>query len=249
MAEAILLDYGHTIVNFITNERTLLAAYDEVAILLAHHVAGDVPAAAHLVEHVSQRIARRIEDSYLRQELAELDILQEFQEAFVGIDLQIPATLVRAVAVIEHRALAVETFLPHDHPTALRRLRAAGYRLGLVSNISLLGDLVREDLENLGLLDLFDSVVLSSELGLRKPHPRVYEHALAEIGVPAARAIFVGDRLREDIGGPQQAGMRAVLTHQFRQEQPGTGTPQPDGVIQRLPEILAAVRHMEEAKG
>jgi putative hydrolase of the HAD superfamily len=130
----------------------------------------------------------------------------------------------------------------------LRRLRAAGFRLGLVSNISLLGDLVREDLENLGLLDLFESVVLSSEVGLRKPHPHVYEYALTELGVPAPQAIFVGDRLREDIGGPQQLGMRAILTHQFRQEQPGTGTPRPDAVIQRLPDLVGAVRRGEEVQ-
>jgi FMN phosphatase YigB (HAD superfamily) len=118
MAEAILFDYGHTLVNFITNERALLAAYDDVAALLMRHVAGEVPPASHLLEHISQRIAQRIEDSYLRQELAELDMLREFQEAFAGIDLHLPPDLVREVAVMEHRALAAETFLPHVAPAA-----------------------------------------------------------------------------------------------------------------------------------
>ena len=117
----------------------------------------------------------------------------------------------------------------------MRALRAAGLRLGLVSNITLLGEWVREDLDRLGLLDLFDAVVLSSEEGIRKPHPLIYQTVLDRLSIEGRSAIFVGDRLREDIAGPQAAGMRAVLTHQFRREDPGPETAAPDAVIEGSP--------------
>ncbi|TMG31944.1 MAG: HAD family hydrolase, partial [Chloroflexi bacterium] len=78
----------------------------------------------------------------------------------------------------------------------------------------------------------------SSEVGVRKPHPQIFTDALRKVGVDAARAVFVGDRVREDVQGPQRLGMRAVLTREWRQEDdPGAA----DAVIQRLGELPAVV--------
>jgi FMN phosphatase YigB (HAD superfamily) len=49
--------------------------------------------------------------------------------------------------------------------------------------------------------------------------------------------LFVGDRLIEDVYGSQQLGMRAILTHEFRQEIPD-GTVQPDAIIRGLDQLL-----------
>lgn len=246
MLEAVILDYGHTIVDFVLNEATLLATYEQVRDLLAAYATGEAPSARDLVDRVSYRIGMRIAESYRNQELEELDILREFEQALASLQLQVPVELVRRIAAMEHRALSAETYLPPEHAGALRALRDAGFRVGLVSNITLLGDLVREDIDHLGILDLFDAIVLSSEEGVRKPHPSIYAAALARLGVEGPAAIFVGDRLREDVGGPQQAGMRAVLTRQFRQEEPGPGTPQPDAIIERLAELPATAMALRE---
>ncbi len=242
MIEAVILDFGHTIVDFVLNEALLHVTYEEVRDLLAAEATAEVPSAHALIENVTHRIGQRIEESYLRQDLQELDLLAEFTDCLAGLHLHPPATLVRRIAEMEHRALSAETFLSPENARALRALREDGFRLGLVSNITLLGDMVREDLHRLGVLDLFDAVVLSSEEGIRKPHPRIYEIVLARLGITGERAIFVGDRLREDIGGPQRAGMRAVLTQEFRQEEPGPDTFQPDATIVRLAELPAVVQ-------
>jgi putative hydrolase of the HAD superfamily len=187
----------------------------------------------------------QIDASYERQELQELDLVGCFQEAFHAIGLEVPAAVVRTVVEMEHHALCAELYLPPANTTALQTLRADGFRLGIVSNLTFLADLLRGDLDRLGILDLFDAVIVSSEVGVRKPHPRIYAEALQAMGATPQTTIFVGDRLREDIGGPRAAGMRAVLSHQFRQEAPEPGGPQPDALVEhlaQLPEVARMLR-------
>src|SRR5207237_264278 len=76
--------------------------------------------------------------------------------------------------------------------------------------------LMTQQLAALGLLSSFDGVTFSSEVGVRKPHPEIFTDALRKVGVDAGRAVFVGDRVREDVQGPQRLGMRAVLTREWR---------------------------------
>jgi putative hydrolase of the HAD superfamily len=63
----------------------------------------------------------------------------------------------------------------------------------------------------MGVAELFDTVVLSVDLGWRKPHPAVYRAALERMGIQATDAIFVGDTYIADYVGPRAAGMRALL--------------------------------------
>jgi FMN phosphatase YigB (HAD superfamily) len=53
--------------------------------------------------------------------------------------------------------------------------------------------------------------VTSAEAGVRKPDPRIFEAALAAVGCPPARAIYVGDSFEIDIAGGRAAGIRSVL--------------------------------------
>ena len=73
----------------------------------------------------------------------------------------------------------------------------------------------RAKLRSLGLADAFDVVIFSDELGreFRKPHVAPFERALRELGVPAARAVHIGDRPGKDVVGAVKAGMRAVRVH------------------------------------
>lgn len=101
------------------------------------------------------------------------------------------------------------SFVPfRDAATALGTLRASGIRAAVVSNWDCsLGGLLGE----LGLGGLLDAVVTSAEAGVRKPDPRIFETALAAVGCPPARALYVGDSLGIDIAGGRAAGIRSVL--------------------------------------
>ena len=100
---------------------------------------------------------------------------------------------------------------------------------------------MKAQLAALRLESFFEAVTFSSEVGVRKPHPRIYADALFKLGVEPRNALFVGDRVKEDIQGPKTLGMRAVLTREWRQEEdPGLA----DFVIQRLGELPAIISRL-----
>ena len=87
---------------------------------------------------------------------------------------------------------------------ALRRLRAHGLALAVVANWDYS---LHEHLANHGLCEWFDAVVVSAEIGARKPDPAPFLAALRELGVTAERAVLVGDHLPHDEVGARAAGL------------------------------------------
>lgn len=95
-----------------------------------------------------------------------------------------------------------------DVVPALEALRAGGCGLGIVSNFD---GRVHRILEGLGLARWFESVTLSSQVGVTKPDAAIFARALARHGIGAAQALHVGDSPLEDGEGARAAGLRAVL--------------------------------------
>jgi HAD superfamily hydrolase (TIGR01509 family) len=91
---------------------------------------------------------------------------------------------------------------------ALARLRAAGLKLGVVSNSD---GRVEEALQAAGLRELFDVVVDSALVGVEKPDPRIFHAALDALGVAPEEALYVGDLYEVDVVGARAAGIEAVL--------------------------------------
>jgi putative hydrolase of the HAD superfamily len=106
----------------------------------------------------------------------------------------------------------------HTH-ALLETLRERGLKLGLVSNAFDPGWLLHRDLEQMGLAERLDFSVFSSEVGTRKPHPAIFERALEALGVEPERALFVGDRLYEDVRGASEVGMTTVQALWFRADE------------------------------
>ena len=66
-------------------------------------------------------------------------------------------------------------------------------------------------MQALGVSELLDTVVSSADVGLRKPDPRIFELACANVGVSPNASVHVGDHVYADVLGASAAGMRAVL--------------------------------------
>lgn len=87
--------------------------------------------------------------------------------------------------------------------------RIAGqFKLGLISNGT--GATQRAKLKALAVEALFDPIVISEEVGLRKPDARIFELAITNWHVAADSVLFVGDDPVSDISGARAAGMRAL---------------------------------------
>ncbi len=121
----------------------------------------------------------------------------------------------------------------------LEELRSRGLKIGFVSNTMTRPALMDAQLQQFGLLPLAEVAVYSIAVGHRKPDPKIYEPALSALGVAPERTVFVGDRVREDVRGPQRLGMSAVLTHEFRQEDPADSAPL--AVVSDLTELLGVI--------
>jgi len=83
------------------------------------------------------------------------------------------------------------------------------YKLGLLSNFTH-APAAKTFLANLNLSSLFDAIVVSGELGYRKPHPLTYDTLLDKLGVSAEEIIYVGDNLEDDIEGAEFQGISAI---------------------------------------
>jgi HAD superfamily hydrolase (TIGR01549 family) len=131
-----------------------------------------------------------------------------------------------ALAAVMWRADVSRFRCDEGRATTLEAFRSAGYRIGAVSNTTTAPEKLDAYLETMRLRPLFETVVYSCEVGVRKPDVRIYREALRRMGVEPADAFFVGDRVREDVLGPRAVGIRAALTHEFRQEEPLDARPQ-----------------------
>ncbi len=122
----------------------------------------------------------------------------------------------------------------------IRGLHTRGYRLGIISN--LIGENEVPDwLEEDGLSQYFDSVILSSVCGLRKPDPAIYTLAAKDLGVDAADCVSVADNVKRDLSGAIAAGVGAnILFDSPEKKHPLTFTEEtrPDAVVKDFREIL-----------
>lgn len=121
---------------------------------------------------------------------------------------------------------------------ALRRLRVAGFKLALVSNGH--GPSQREKVSRFGLHRLVELVVIEGELGIGKPDPRVFQHAMDVLGAVPATTWVVGDHLQWEVAAPQAMGMRAAWLDWQGRGLPEGSTVQPDRIVRSLAEFADA---------
>lgn len=97
---------------------------------------------------------------------------------------------------------------PIGENIGLIRVLRPPYRLGIVSNADLT---LRERLAaGLGIVDLFDDIVCSAEVGCAKPEPEIYALACRRLGLPPAACVFVDDA-DLNVRAAEAAGLRGVL--------------------------------------
>jgi len=174
---------------------------------------------------------------------ARLSELLEAASQTLGVDV---AAAVLEEAVAHHLASWTPHIRHHDSAVSvLRRLRARGLRVGLLSNTHWPRGFHEEFLERDGLAPLIDARLYTSEMPFVKPDPSAFATTLAALDVrDTSRAVFVGDRLYDDIWGAQNAGLSAVWVR-------NAVTPDfdvtPDAVIDDLsdlPELLPSMTRM-----
>lgn len=98
----------------------------------------------------------------------------------------------------------------------LLSLREAGAGVYLLSNAQ--SCFTRHEIELLGIDSLFDGIIISSEVGVKKPSEKIFRIAFERFGISACDSVYVGNDLRDDVLGATAVGMRTVY---IRTEQSG----------------------------
>jgi FMN phosphatase YigB (HAD superfamily) len=120
---------------------------------------------------------------------------------------------------------------PERSISILERLRGMGVKLALVSN-AMDGKGIRISLREQGVEPLLDPIIVSEELGIAKPHPRIFRKALEGLRVKASECAYVGDRYEIDVVGAKVAGMYPIYTTEY-----GTEGEPPEGADLSVPTI------------
>jgi putative hydrolase of the HAD superfamily len=209
--DAVLFDYGHTLVDIRWGDETLLEGQGRMLAALGvpelaepfHGLAGELWAEAEASAHDNREVDYV---AVTRAALARLGVSPDDDALHEAMRVQI-------------RAWDDVRFVHPDARALLDELRAMGLRLGYVSNTLDPPDILREVMADEDMVDRVDAIVLSSELGYRKPSPLIYRAALAALDADPARTLFVGDRVLEDVIGPKCEGMTAVLATWFRSDE------------------------------
>ena len=105
------------------------------------------------------------------------------------------------------------------------------YKLAIVSNAT--SQLPRFALKKSGLIRFFQVVVVSRDLGVRKPDPEIFRYALERLKVRPEEAIHVGDSMKHDVKGAKKAGIKVVWIKTEGEEV----TEEPDHVIKGIAEL------------
>lgn len=95
-----------------------------------------------------------------------------------------------------------------DAVETLVQLKRRGLRTAIISNWD---ERLAPLLHAMDLARYFDAIIVSLDVGYRKPAPEIFQRALSALGTPAHRTLHIGDSVVEDVDGATRAGMRAVL--------------------------------------
>ncbi len=217
MIEAVLFDWGNTLVQF---------TWDDELLRAGHRAAlgrDDPEFTARYREAMLGDAPRRPYPDVLRE---------------LGVDD--PDAFINA----EHDVWRPAHAVLGSAQALLESLRGRGIKTGVVANAwPEPARLLRADAAAYGLAGLLDVMVFSDEVGVAKPQPEIFLHALDRLGVEPFAAMFVGDRLEADVRGAADVGMTTVQALWFAADD-CTASVEPDFLAFTPMDVLNAVRRV-----
>lgn len=127
-----------------------------------------------------------------------------------------------------------------DVEKILEEVKKQNYKVGLISNANSI--LPAMKLKDAGLDVYFNKICISSEIGIRKPHPRIFECVLHALQVSPNDAVMVGDHFKLDIFGAKRIGMKAILIHRTEKSKIHDERYSPDFIINSISELPSVLK-------
>ena len=139
----------------------------------------------------------------------ELDLSLVFEQMLTHRGLE--STLAPSLASEFRRMSMVHLGCFRGVKTMLDQLKKKGAGIYLISNAQ--ACFTYDELHSCGLYDLFDGILLSSEVQVKKPDKAIFEIGFEKFGISSENSIYVGNDMRDDILGATGVGMPTVYIH------------------------------------
>jgi putative hydrolase of the HAD superfamily len=173
----------------------------------------------------------------------ELDYEKRLREVFKILNLENAASLALGAWEAYLHEWPLQTTFFNETPSMLKELKG-NYKLGVITNY-MHGPTCREVFKKLNYYDIFDSLVVSAEVGYRKPSNVIFERAIKDAEADPVTSIMVGDMYEADIVGAKTVGMRSVLVDLYENQQTHYG--EASRVIKSIGELPKTIEKMLRA--
>ena len=209
--KAVFFDLGHTLINYHNDwrgpERRAVSSVARRVCDSSTNGVGPDQVSKYLLDLLEQGRKVKLEQHL---EIPLVEVLGScFHRFFVEGDEELmDQSLEDFYAVLlENRAIVPGT------NEMLQFVRDNDYAIGLVSDVAwgLPSYFPQRDMKHYHMDEYFDDLVFSTDVGLRKPNPKIFKIALSNVGASAEESYFVGNNLQADILGALNVGMTAVL--------------------------------------
>lgn len=208
--ETILFDMGGTLIEFensswdVLNQRCTRKGYDFLK---------EQNAIEAGYQDFVDSLRREFEKRWTASEktLQEIDFESAVFSVLKKLDLNLTDGNKKEFMIRYYQPVTEQITLIPGAVETLKLFKDKNLKVGLLSNTIFPGRFHTEELKRFGLDSYLDLALFSSEVGFKKPHPHMFCTALEKLSVVPHSALFVGDRLEEDIEGAQKVGMKAVL--------------------------------------
>jgi putative hydrolase of the HAD superfamily len=231
--EAIFLDHGNTLRIVVKDEPFQARAREQLATLVG-------------AQESPEAFCKRLDERYKVCKQRAKETMIEASETELWTRCMLPEWPPEKIAPLAGKLTRLwrdrdgRRVARPDTRKVIIELRRRGYRLGIIAN-TITETEIPDWLEEEGLTQYFDTVILSSILGHRKPGPEIYLEAARRAGVDPAQSAYVGDNPSRDILGTRLAGfgMTIILMEQDTlDKEPFTGQEKPDLIIHELSDLL-----------
>ena len=173
-----------------------------------------------------------------------LTVYERRMRVLVGeLGLELEVGELRQISEASVASWHAHTQLDPEAKSVLGELQGR-YKLALISNFDHPPH-VHRLLDELALRPFFDAVVVSGDVGVKKPDPAIFVPALEQTGLTTDEVLFVGDSPEDDVAGARAAGLRPILIQRQRDADGDPAEPEwtEDGVrvVTGLREVLGLV--------
>jgi HAD superfamily hydrolase (TIGR01662 family) len=249
MLKVVLFDLGNTLIYFDSTWPEVTAQSDQALFTYLLQLGYKLDEAFPRIYNLRMNRYYQERETEFIEYTAELFLRDLMKEYGYG---QVPGEILKK-AVATQFAVSQAHWLPEeDARPLLELLKSEGYRLGLISNAIDSQD-VRTLIDKGNFAPYFEVTLISAEVGLRKPHPKIFQIALDHFNVCPDEVVMVGDTLGADILGANNLGIASVWINRRADMRPDNlahdDTIQPKATIAALSELPGLLQAWKNQSG